>query len=123
MSSGQPRTEDPLDRRHEPELDVVEKPDNLGNCHHLQAPKWITLDSNASEYGWGEVCQNHTTQGPTGAHGWYKGGTRSLALLTVVKPILDWAAQHLEALTATYVPGVAHARDNFLSRCLLDNNE
>lgn len=51
------------------------------------------------------------------------GGTHSRLLLAEVVPILDWAEQLLEALTATYIPGVTHVQADFLSSYPIDKNE
>lgn len=36
---------------------------NLLNCHSLITVHWIVVESDASETGWGAVCQGHTAQG------------------------------------------------------------
>lgn len=68
------------------------------------------------------MCDDQAGQYHGGGVPLQTGATQSRALLAKVKPILDWA-EHLEALTATYIPGVTHALAKFLSRHLIHSNK
>ncbi|XP_041446855.1 uncharacterized protein LOC121403130 [Xenopus laevis] len=52
-----------------------------------------------------------------------QGGTKSLLLWKAVCPILSWAEQNLENLTAVHVPGILNQKADFLSRMTLSKHE